>query len=294
VAQLQDHLAKDGARLTRDAFLRLLRAAQLVPPFVPVEGQTVVLIRTGMQRHCEALGIKGNPDVWAALRLVERFRAVCVAFRRGEEGAPRLRGLHAAWVLLEPARDAVAHLGGGFAHGLCVPVYAGLKHLTSDAVLDADAFDRSLLRPWAVGDRFRTFFPSGGPEILPGRRPGSWFKGTISRVHLTVELTAAGPGGCERHVDVEPWEAYEVEWDHEKRRERREFANDRLCPWMLEAPEGLEHKQAQERRAREEEQRRVTEQAAVHRFLAHPAAPSSAMTQQMPMTMAMMLDDDSD
>jgi hypothetical protein len=279
VAQLQDHLAKDPARLTRDAFLRLMRAEQLVPPFAPAEGQTVVLARTGLQRHCDTLGFSVDPQLWAALRLTERFRAVCVAFRRGDETKARLRGFHAAWVLLEPARDALSHLGGGFARGLCVPVVAGLKN-TLDCVLDAEAFDRSLLRPWAVGDRFRTFFPSGGPEILPGRRPGSWFKGTVSRVHLHVELSAAGPGGCERHVDVDPWEAYEVEWDHEKRRERREFANDLLCPWQLEAPEGLEKVQAIERRAKEDEHRRHVELAAQaahsvavqHRVYAAPEA----------------------
>ena len=239
VSLLQDHMVR-GDLLSRDVFQRICRVPQAPPlPYLPTKGEVVVVSRAGLRTHCERLDIAVDASLWAAMRPTERFVVECVAYRRGSDPAaqpPSLASVHTCWLLLAPTPATLAHLGGGFAHGLCVPIAVGVP--LPEYVVDQETFDMSMRIPWQPGDRFKMFIPAGGAaETVPGtRRSGSYSKGTIIRINLRIEVSAGGCGDGGRYVDVDPWEAYEVEWDHESHR-RRWAERKRLSPWLLEEDE---------------------------------------------------------
>ena len=239
VSLLQDHMIR-GDLLSRDVFQRICRVPGAPPlPYLPTKGEVVVLSRTGLCAHCERLDIGVDASLWAAMRPTERFVVECVAYRRGDPAAQPpgcLASMHTCWLLLAPTPGALAHLGGGFAHGLCVPIVVGVP--LPEFVVDHETYELSMRIPWQPGDRFKMFIPAGGAaETVPGtRRSGSYSKGTIIRINLRIEVSSGGCGDGGRYVDVDPWEAYEVEWDHESHR-RRWAERKRLSPWLLEEDE---------------------------------------------------------
>ena len=136
--------------------------------------------------------------------------------------------MHTCWLLLSPVHTggaageeggAVAGAGDGFPYGLCVPLAVNIG--LPDYVIDLPSYEAALRVPWAPCDRFRCFVGTGAPEAtagpMVGRKPGNWLTGAVMRVHMRVEVSS-GDAGRLRHVDVDPWEAYEVEWDPELRR----------------------------------------------------------------------------
>jgi len=245
VLQLQDHLSRSGDRLSREAFLRVARAPHLLqasPPFLPALDGAVAVARSGLRAHCQHLGLPVDPALWTAMRPVERFAVDCIAFRRGDPEAEGMAALPTCWLLLSPLPGTLAHLGGGFPHGLCLPICVGTG--LSDYVVDLESYEAAMQSSWSPGDRFRMFFATGGDQVLPGRKPGAWCRGTVLRVHMRIEVSAAsGDGG--RYVDVDPWEAYEIEWDYHDMR-RKQYDMRRASPWQMDMEEGEERRRAVE------------------------------------------------
>jgi len=237
--QLGAALQPDPARLQRDAFMRLARGGSHLPapPLIPFAGDAVVVSRGGLAAHLQQLGLAPPPGLLASLRPVEHFVVSGVAFRRASTSNEALpwQLTHTAWLLLSPA--APLPLGGGFPHGLVVPLALGGS--LADYVLPAELFKASLRTAWEPDDSFRMFAGTGAPDPQPGRRAGSYVTGTVVRVHLLLEVSE-GCGDGTRRVDADPWEAYEVEWDVEHRRKYGHVC--RLCPWQLELVDGSERK----------------------------------------------------
>ena len=245
VSQLQDHLVK-GNLMSRDSFLRMCRAPQTPPlPYLPLPGEVVVVSRTGLRAHCEHLQIHVEPSLWSTMRPTERFVVECAAHRRGDPLQPPscLASMHTCWLLLAPQPSALQHLGGGFSQGLCVPIAIGSP--LPDFVVDRESFDAGMRTQWQPGDRFKMFFPQGGSaDAGPStRRTGSYSKGTIIRIHLRIEVSAGSCADGGRYIDVDPWAAYEVEWDYEIHRRRlSEFR--RLSPWQMDEDESNQFRKA--------------------------------------------------
>ncbi|KAK9833054.1 hypothetical protein WJX74_005940 [Apatococcus lobatus] len=200
-----------------------------------------------------------------ALRPVERFQVVSIAYRRGflrgdeEEEAASLRlgivpRMPVAWLLLKPVRARPSDP----LIPLAVPIAADSS--LPDYVVRADIYDKGMQRIWGQSDRFRMFFGSKTGQ----RGGGQYYKGEV----VKVRQKQPSPGATlAEHEAYDPWEALDVEWEMGGALEAEEGGCLRVSPWEIEGDPETEARRLEELRKQEEASARTARALAKSRRL---------------------------
>ena len=213
--------------------------SHVVPPALPSVGERVVVVRSGLAAHCEALRVALPLGFAASLRPTARFTVAALSFHPCAD---------VAWALLSPEGGGGCVAEGG---GACAPPPACAVPLApsplADYVVPAAAYDAAVALPWGAGDRFKSpppapppqprwtglpsvhgAAPAGAAASAPAAVPAPAFgcgpslRGCVVCVSLRVEVRPTACGG--RAVDVDPWAAHLVALD--------DGGVAQLCAWQ--------------------------------------------------------------